>query len=184
MRRFPRLLRLLIRLACTLLILLVDAVRFLLLCLRPSPALARIVKIFKCICLPKVTYQPSCLFRLSSAPQSSILDVPVERRVGRGRAMDWKQLLAYMTGSVDEELLLRNEYLVTENRILRQQIKGRVQLTDAERRSLAEIGKQLSKKALEEVASLVKPDTILRWHRQLVAQKFDGSKQRQALGRP
>ena len=98
--------------------------------------------------------------------------------------MDWKQLLAYMTGSVDEELLLRNEYLVTENRILRQQIKGRVQLTDAERRSLAEIGKQLSKKALEEVACLVKPDTILRWHRQLVAQKFDGSKQRQALGRP
>jgi putative transposase len=98
--------------------------------------------------------------------------------------MDWKQLLAYMTGSVDEELLLRNEYLVTENRILRQQIKGHVQLTDAERGSLAEIGKQLSTKALEEVASLVKPDTILGWHRQLVAQKFDSSKQRKALGRP
>ena len=98
--------------------------------------------------------------------------------------MDWKQLLAYITGSVDEELLLRNEYLVTENRILRQQIKGSVQLTDAERRSRAEIGKQLSKKALEEVASLVKPDTILSWHRQLVAQKFDGSKQREAIGRP
>jgi putative transposase len=98
--------------------------------------------------------------------------------------MDWKQLLAYMTGSVDEELLLRNEYLVTDNRILRQQIKRRVQWTDAERRSLAEIGKPLSKKALEEAASFVKPDTILGWHRQLVAQKFDGSKQRQALGRP
>ena len=96
--------------------------------------------------------------------------------------MDWKQLLAYITGSVDKELLLRNEYLVTENRILRQQIKGRVQLTDAERRSLAEIGKQLSKKALEEVASVVKPDTILGWHRMLMAQKFDGSKQRKALG--
>jgi hypothetical protein len=124
------------------------------------------------------------LFRLSSAPQSPILNVPAERRVERGRAMDWKQLLAYITGSVDEELLLRNEYLVTENRILRQQIKGRVQLTGAERRSLAEIGKQLSKKALENVASLVKPDTILGWHRRLVAQKFDGSKQRKALGRP
>jgi hypothetical protein len=36
--------------------------------------------------------------------------------------MDWKQLLAYITGSVDQELLLRNEYLVTENRLLRQQI--------------------------------------------------------------
>jgi putative transposase len=36
--------------------------------------------------------------------------------------MDWKQLLAYITGSVVQELLLRNEYLVTENRIWRQQI--------------------------------------------------------------
>jgi putative transposase len=98
--------------------------------------------------------------------------------------MDWKQLLAYITGSVDEELLLRNEYLVTENRILHQQMKGRVQLTDAERRSVAEMGKQLSKKALEEVASVVKPDTILGWHRQFVAHKFDGSKQRKTLGRP
>ena len=98
--------------------------------------------------------------------------------------MDWKQLLAYITGLVDEELLLRNEYLVTENRILRQQITGRVQLTDVERRSLAEIGQKLGKQALEEVASLVKPDTILAWHRTLVAQKFDGSKPRKALGRP
>lgn len=46
--------------------------------------------------------------------------------------MDWKMLLAYISGSVDEELLLRNEYLVAENRIFRDQIKGRVQLTDAE----------------------------------------------------
>jgi putative transposase len=68
--------------------------------------------------------------------------------------MDWKPLLASITGSVDEELLRRNEYLVTENRLLRQQLTGRVQLTDAERRSLAEIGKKLGKKALEEVASL------------------------------
>jgi transposase InsO family protein len=98
--------------------------------------------------------------------------------------MDWKPLLASITGSVDEELLRRNEYLVTENRLLRQQLTGRVQLTDAERRSLAEIGKKLGKKALEEVASLVKPETILAWHRTLVAQKFDGSKPRKALGRP
>jgi hypothetical protein len=47
--------------------------------------------------------------------------------------MDWKILLAYISGSVDEELLLRNEYLVAENRILRDQITGRVQLSDAER---------------------------------------------------
>jgi putative transposase len=98
--------------------------------------------------------------------------------------MDWKQLLADMTGSIDEELLRRNEYLVTENRILRQQITGRVRLTDAERKALAEMGKKLGKRTLEEVTSLVKPDTILSWHRQLVAQKFDGSKRCKRLGRP
>ena len=98
--------------------------------------------------------------------------------------MDWKTLLAYITGSVDQELLLRNEYLVMENRILRHQVTGRVRLSDGERKALAEIGKKLRKKALEEVASLVKPDTILAWYRQLIAQKFDGSPQRKALGRP
>jgi hypothetical protein len=98
--------------------------------------------------------------------------------------MDWKQLLAYITGSVDEELLLRNEYLVTENRILRQQITGRMRLSDGERKTLAEIGKRLGKQALEEVANIVKPDTILAWHRTLVAQKFDGAQHRQSPGRP
>src|SRR2546421_2873533 len=98
--------------------------------------------------------------------------------------MDWKTLLAYITGSVDQELLLRNEYLVTENRILRHQLTSRVQLTDAERKRLAELGQQLGQQALKEVAHIVKPDTILGWHRILVAQKFDGSTQRRAPGRP
>ena len=98
--------------------------------------------------------------------------------------MDWKTLLAYITGSVDQELLLRNEYLVHENRILRHQITGRVRLSDGERKTLAEIGKRLSKQALAEVASIVTPDTILAWHRKLVAQKFDGSEKRKTLGRP
>jgi transposase len=98
--------------------------------------------------------------------------------------MDWKHLLAFITGSVDQALLLRNEYLVTENRLLRNQITGRVRLSDGERKTLAELGKKLGKKALQEVASIVKPDTILAWHRRLVAQKFDGSTQRKAPGRP
>ncbi len=98
--------------------------------------------------------------------------------------MGWKKLPAYITGSVDEVLLLRNEYLVTENRILRNQIQGRVRLMDAERKRLAEIGKKLGKHVLEEVASIVKPETILSWHRKLVAKKFDGSQQRKATGRP
>ena len=75
--------------------------------------------------------------------------------------MEWKTLLAYITGSVDQHLLLRNESLVTENRMLRHQIKGRVRLSDSERAALAEIGQKLGKKALEEVATIVKPDTIL-----------------------
>src|SRR5262245_35679863 len=98
--------------------------------------------------------------------------------------MDWKHLLAYITGTVDQELLWRNEYLVTENRILRHQITGRVRLSDGERKTLAEIGKKLSKEALAEVASIVTPNTILAWHRKFVAQKFDGSKHRKAPGRP
>jgi putative transposase len=98
--------------------------------------------------------------------------------------MDWKRLLAYITGTVDQELLVRNEYLVTENRILRHQIKGRLRLHDGEREALAEIGQKLGKQALPEVATLVKPDTILGWHRKRVAQKFDGSPQRKAPGRP
>src|SRR5258708_15019123 len=98
--------------------------------------------------------------------------------------MDWKTLLAYITGTVDQELLLRNEYLVAENRILRHQIKGRLRLSDGERKTLAEIGQKLGKQALEQVATIVKPDTILAWHRKLVAQKFDGSQPRKTLGRP
>jgi putative transposase len=98
--------------------------------------------------------------------------------------MDWKHLLAYITGTIDQELLLRNEYLVTENRILRGQLTGRLRLTDGERKTLAEIGQKLGKYALREVASIVKPETILAWHRKLVAQKFDGSQQRKAPGRP
>ena len=98
--------------------------------------------------------------------------------------MDWKQLRAYITGSVDQELLLRNEYLVTENRILRKQLQSRVRLSAGERKTLAEIGKKLGKRALEEIATLVTPNTILAWHRTLMAQKFDGSQQRKALGRP
>jgi hypothetical protein len=98
--------------------------------------------------------------------------------------MDWKTLLAYITGSVDQELQLRNEYLVMENRLLRHQVRGRVRLSDGERKALAEIGKKLGKRALEEVASLVKPDTILAWYHQFIAQKVDGSPRRKTPGRP
>jgi putative transposase len=96
----------------------------------------------------------------------------------------WVRLLAYVTGSVIQELLLRNEYLAAENRILRGKLPAHLRLGDPERRTLAEIGKRLGRRALREVASVAKPDTILAWYRRLVAQKFDGSQHRQYPGRP
>src|SRR5712691_8270308 len=96
----------------------------------------------------------------------------------------WLRLLAYVTGSVNQELLLRNEYLAAENRVLRAKLPTRLRLGNPERATLAEIGKRLGRKALREVACIAKPDTILAWYRRLVAQKFDGSKHRQYPGRP
>jgi putative transposase len=98
--------------------------------------------------------------------------------------MDWKHLLAYITETVDQELWLRHEYLVTENRMLRHQIKGRIRLSDGERETLAELGQKLGQHALAAVATIVKPDTILAWHRQLITKKFDGSQHRRSPGRP
>src|SRR5712675_2862942 len=98
--------------------------------------------------------------------------------------MDWARILAYVMGMVDQELLTRNEYLAAENRILKDQLKGRLMLSDAERATLGEIGHRLGRKALAEVASVARPDTILAWYRKLVARKFDGSQAGQGPGRP
>ena len=72
----------------------------------------------------------------------------------------------------------------TENRILKAQLKGRLKLSDTERATLGEIGHQLGRKVLGEVANVARPDTILAWYRKLVARKFDGSKARRSIGRP
>lgn len=98
--------------------------------------------------------------------------------------MNCMRILAYITGKIEQELLSRNEYLVAENRILRAQLNGRLRLTDAERRTLAKIAHRLGRKVLQEIATVAKPDTILRWYRQLVAKKFDGSPYRKRHGRP
>jgi putative transposase len=98
--------------------------------------------------------------------------------------MLWARMLAYVTGTVNQELLLRNEYLAAENRILRDQIKGRLLLSESQKVTLAEIAHRLGRKALEDVAATAKPDTILGWYRKLVANKFDGSRFRRRVGRP
>ena len=97
--------------------------------------------------------------------------------------MDWARILAYVTGTVDQELLARNEYLAAEIRILKAQLKGRLRLSDAERGALGEIGHRLGRKVLADIATIARPDTILGWYRKLVARKFDGSARR-GPGRP
>jgi len=62
------------------------------------------------------------------------------------------RLLAFVTGLVNQELLLQNEYLVAGNRILRAHLPTRLRLSNSERSTLAEIGKRLGRKALSEVA--------------------------------
>src|SRR5215204_5134601 len=96
----------------------------------------------------------------------------------------WARILPYVTGLINQELLLRNEYLAAENRILRPHLSSRLRLTDSERSTLAAIGKRMGRKALKDVACVAKPDTILAWYRRLIAKKFDGSKFRSYPGRP
>ena len=71
------------------------------------------------------------------------------------------RLLAFVTGMVNEQVLLQNEYLAAENRILRRHLPGRLRLTDPQRSTLAEIAKRLGRRTLQQVACVAKPDTIL-----------------------
>jgi putative transposase len=98
--------------------------------------------------------------------------------------MGWKNLLESISESVSDHLRLRNAYLMAENRILRHQIDGRVQLTDRERKELAEMGAKLGKKALEEIATVAQSDTILAWSRKFADQQVDTSEPHTPVGRP
>ena len=77
----------------------------------------------------------------------------------------WVRLLAYITGLVNQRLLLQCEYLIAENRILRSHIHGQLRLSDPERSTLAGIAKRLGRKYLAEVACVARPETILAWYR-------------------
>jgi putative transposase len=80
--------------------------------------------------------------------------------------------------------LLVIEYLREENRVLREQLGGRrLRLDDNQRRRLAVKAKALGRKALAGIATIVTPETLLAWHRKLIAQKYDGTARR-APGRP
>lgn len=92
-------------------------------------------------------------------------------------------LLLCLAGVLTERDHLTNLYLREENRIYREHLGRRPRLTDAQRRRLAVLGKRLGRKLLSEWASLVTPDTIMRWHRRLIAAKHDFS-DRRGPGRP
>jgi len=75
------------------------------------------------------------------------------------------------------------EYVMEENRVLKAQMKGRrLRLTDDQRRHLAAKGQRLGRRVLTQVATIVTPDTILQWHRQLIARKWTFERKRP--GRP
>ena len=97
----------------------------------------------------------------------------------------WELLIVAVAGWINRDQQAVIDYLVEENRVLKGQLRGRrVRLTDDERRRLAVKGKALGRKLLEEVAGIVTPDTILAWHRKLIARKWDTSSRRRGPGRP
>ena len=89
-----------------------------------------------------------------------------------------------MAGWMNERQKQVIEYLQEENRILREQTdKRRLRFSDDQRRRLAVKAKVLGRKTLTELDTLVMPDTLLNWHRKLIAEKYDGSAKRRP-GRP
>ncbi|MDB6083339.1 MAG: hypothetical protein JWN43_1220 [Gammaproteobacteria bacterium] len=93
-------------------------------------------------------------------------------------------LLMMFAGWVNRHQLDVIDYLQEENRVLKERLGGRrIRFTDAERRRLARKAYLLGRKVLNELETLVTPDTLLRWHRQLVALKCTYT-QRRGPGRP
>jgi transposase InsO family protein len=88
-------------------------------------------------------------------------------------------LMLVFSGWVNRHQLDMIEYLMEENRVLREQLGGKaVRFTDTQRRRLAAKGRTLGRRVLNQLGSLVTPDTILRWYRELIAKKYDGTSRR------
>ena len=85
----------------------------------------------------------------------------------------WHVLVLTLSALIDHEQQKAVEYLKTENQVLRERLgKGRIMLNDDQRRRLAVKGKYLGRKALFELVTIVTPDKILRWHRQLYSHEI------------
>ena len=97
----------------------------------------------------------------------------------------WQLLLLILAGWINRDQQDAIEYLLTENQVLREKLgKRRILLNDDQRRRLAVKGKVLGRKSLGKLAKIVRPDTLLRGHRELIARKWDHSDKRQSVGRP
>ena len=89
-----------------------------------------------------------------------------------------------LAGCMNQKQQHAIDYLREENRVLREQLgTRRLRFTDDQRRRLAVKAKLVGRRLLNEIADLVTPDTLLAWHRKLIAQKYDGSAKR-GPGRP
>src|SRR6059058_5517609 len=94
-------------------------------------------------------------------------------------------LIAMVAGWINRHQQQVIAYLQEENHVLKAQLGGRrLRLTDTERRRLAALAHPLGRKRLKEIATLVTPETLLRWYKCLIAQKFDGSTRRRPCARP
>ena len=102
-----------------------------------------------------------------------------------GNPMILHVLIAMLAGWLQRHQQQVIAYLQEENRVLKAQLGSqRLRLTDLERRRLAALAYPLGRKRLKEMATLVTPETLMRWYHRLIAQKFDGSTRRSPLGRP
>jgi hypothetical protein len=89
----------------------------------------------------------------------------------------FRLLLISLTGWMNQQRQDVIDYLQEENRVLREQLGSRrPRLNDDQRRRLAVKAKKLGRRVLHELTTIVTPETLLAWHRRLIAQKYDGSK--------
>ena len=145
------------------------------------------------------THDPHAENEFSGSRQAQPIESPSRTSDGEGHfhalhydgsIMDfvlqpWQLYVVILAGWMNRQQQEVIEYLMTENRVLKENHGGkRILLNDDQRRRLAVKGKILGRKRLEEIGTLFTPDTILRRHRMLVAKKWDYSDRRKSVGRP
>jgi transposase InsO family protein len=99
----------------------------------------------------------------------------------------WHLVILALANIINQEQAKVVVYLKAENRVLREQLQhrgGRVRFTEGQRHRLAAAAKALGRSILRKLETIVTPDTLPRWHRLLVARKYDGSEKRCRFGRP